>query len=370
MKSNNSIVKLTLLLFIIIFEGCSGSDGAAQGSGGQAPEASINSPQEPEATNNLPKDAFVLLSSHSGETVSESVTSLNGTIVNVESNIYNVLMSLPEYDQHKIASWTRNGAGSNGYTWGLTQNGKIYTVKTTTSHDDSETKWIREINPNSGQVVSECRFNNDSAYGRFTLKGNEVFFFSSIRRDLYGNITSGGNLTKKNCDTGVETSLSSFDKALGGVPYFAGNKLLMVSKISVGNSSYYFIIREVSQSTGVTLKLWHSFYGNLATKFSSESDGIYWATSALRRSGDYNVSVNRISTLKVDLGAEYLFNDTASDSRIALDVEDGKVLLVTKSDQPIYQVFDVNKGTLEQMDVDSRLYSTLVNGNAEFMIAK
>jgi len=360
------ISKVFLILFLFqILTACNSSDEGAEFASGVTPSPNTETVTPPKE-DGFPAGSMLLVSSHSRGTLSESVSAPDGTIISYKTNVYDVIMSLPEYGRNYVAGWTRNGAGASTYIWGFTQNSKLYTVRTTTSHDESDSKTLREIDVRTGMIKSSCSFTTHDAYGGFTLKGGDVYYFSGINRNLYGTITSGGKLKKKNCSTGSERTLTSFEKKGGDKLYFARDKLVTVSRKYVSSTSNDYSIRNIDKTYGYTRQNWFNFSATSAV-FSSGSDGIYWAKIQARRFGGYLVRVYRLTPESVASGPELLFSVNATSTIVNLDVENEKVLLVVKNNGPRYHLYNLENQDLEDLDIDSELYSTLVNGNGEFM---
>ena len=153
----------------------------------------------------LPSGAIALFYRASFGSDTERITVIGGDI-QWETSSKGIIRYIPEIDRFDIIKTISSPSYAKSSIYPITSGGRLYAVRDWGSDWTSKDKHfsIEELDAVSGKTVASIDINAEW----FTISGDDVYYMSEVRTDLFGNPTGGGRLVVKNLATGSESEIS------------------------------------------------------------------------------------------------------------------------------------------------------------------
>ena len=288
---------------------------------------------------------------------------IQGGDVRWNSTSYGVLIYVPDAEHIDIMATTSSKSYSKSYVYGLTVEGRLYSVRAGT---DVSRQTITELDPRTGSALGSCSIYSSDIYGEFAIVGDAVYYRSKMSKDLYGNRSGGGELMAERFPcSGEPTSLQRYGTdANSGRLYGVGGTLIMAARVD--DDTYE--IREINKSTGEIERVVDTVF-NEFWRFFAGSDALYWreasgAGSSVILRHDLSGVAEELVTLPYSPDDMY---------NLGIDEEDGKVLIVFAegiNGPRHFYLYDLAEDSLDDLSIDPSLFSTYTRGNAQFLFVQ
>jgi hypothetical protein len=363
-------------IILCLLSGCSGIDtdidnsvnagtddpATSEDNGSGIPDTADNPPEEP-AEPEIPPGSIALFATLSGGT-QNSFLRVEGGNVNWDTTHYKLLRYISGVNLLHEFGWTSSKSYSKSFIYGITQDGWLYEVKCFT---DSGRKDITRKDPKTGQTIGSFgSITTSDMYGGFTIFGDRLIYRTTISKDLMGNRKSGGNvMVMKFGETTASQVLDYYDENNAGRYLGIGNELITIVTTYEDNATFYDIYRvdPVSMAIG---ELLYSFGSEEYVEFFAGETSLFWSEIIPGSEGVYIVKF----TLS---GSPVYFLELTETDPLLLTVDEsnGKVLITFKDttpESPFYYLADLYTDDIEELDIDPAFFSSLINGNGQFMI--
>ncbi len=299
--------------------------GAADDSPGAAPDtqtrastvtpasdiAPVDAPT-PEPAPDLPSGAIALFYRASFGSGTERLV-FSGGDIQWENNSKGIVRYIPELDRYDVIKTITSPSYAKSSIYPVTVGGRLYAIRDWGSEWTSKDKHfgIEELDPVTGLTIASTDINAEW----FTISGDNIYYMSEVKTDLFGKPSGGGRLMVKNLAAGGGSQIA--DKA-------ERFRAIGDSLISLGESG----VRRHSPTTGVARPiapfdstLLEDIWPHISRIFTGDS-AIYWA--AERTPGMVEV-IALYSNGETKAVAEIEFDPEETD--LVVDEHDGLVLI-------------------------------------------
>ncbi|MEE8473633.1 MAG: hypothetical protein V3S82_10740 [Dehalococcoidia bacterium] len=306
-----------------------------------------------EVKSRIPSGSFAMLATIKMSSISSSLPVAGGK-VRWTSTDYGVMRFVPDVPQLDAMAQTSSKSYSKSYVYPLTASGKLYSVREGTSVSSVN---LSQRDPRTGKVLGGCSFYST----HFAIVGNRVYFISKTTKDLYGKRNGGGHLmtARLPCSGAASKLLKYGAPGNTGTLKGVGGRLLRV--VSKGDDRYQ--IREINPGNGEVASILATVT-NKHRKFFAGTDALYWYEEA----GSDSVFIIRYpltGTPKAIVALPHAADDLYN---IGIDEEEGKVFIVFRDGKPHFYLYDMASASLEDLPIDSSLFSTYRMGNGQFLM--
>ncbi|UCD09543.1 MAG: hypothetical protein JSU79_02570 [Dehalococcoidales bacterium] len=326
------------------------------------PDTTGTTPEEL-AEPEIPEGSIALFATLSGGTQS-SFLRVEGGNVNWDTTHYKLLRYIPEVNLLHEFGWTSSKSYSKSFIYGITQDGWFYEVKCFT---DSGRKDITRKDPKTGQTIGSFgSITTSDMYGGFTICGDRLIYRTTISKDLMGNRKSGGNvMVMKFGGTTASQVLDYYDENNMGRYLGIGSELITIVTTYEDSATFYDIY-SVNPATMALGELLYSFGSEDYVEFFTGETSLFWSEVIPGSEGVYIVKFT-LSESPV-----YFLELTETDPLLlSVDESNGKVLVTFKDntpESPFYYLADMHTDEIEELDIEPAFFSTLINGNGQFLI--
>lgn len=334
----------------------------SEDNGSEIPDTADNPPEEP-AEPEIPPDSIALFATLSGGT-QNSFLRVEGGNVNWDTTHYKLLRYIPGVNMLHEFGWTSSKSYSKSFIYGITQDRWLYEVKCFT---DSGRKDITRKDPKTGQTIGSFgSITTSDMYDGFTIYGDRLIYRTKISKDLMGNRKSGGNvMIMKFGETTASRVLDYYDENNTGWYLGIGSELISIVTTYEDNATFYDIYR-VDPATISLGELLYSFGSEEYVDFFAGETSLFWSEVIPGSEGVYIVKFT-LSESPV-----YFLELTETDPvLLTVDESDGKVLVTFKDntpESPFYYLADMYTDEIEELDIEPAFFSSLINGNGQFLI--
>lgn len=324
-------------------------------------EPTTSTPRETPAL--IPPQRIALFATISGGVKRETFKRIGGSI-SWDSTHYKFLRYIPEADMLDEFGWTTSQSYAKSYIYGFTTGNWVYVVRRSS---DTGTNDITRMNPRTGEVAG--RFPSITVTGNwkfaFTVLGDRLVYRTKIGEDLFGNRRGGGNVMAVEIEGSPVKLLDYADPNNKGSYYAIGEDLITIVTSYEGNLNVYDIYGVNPQTLAVG-DLLFTYASRDIIDFHEGETALYWS--------EKDDATGDISIIKFPLSGQpehYLTISENNPHLWSIDESQGKLLVVYTDDtpeSPFYVLVDLVTGKIEDLDVDPAFYSTLVNGNGQFLV--
>ncbi|MCH7739838.1 MAG: hypothetical protein IIC93_06805 [Chloroflexi bacterium] len=216
----------------------------------------------------LPSGAIALFYRVSFGSDTERITVIGGDI-RWETSSKGIVRYIPEIDRYDVIKTISSPSYAKSSIYPITVGGRLYAIRDWGSEWTSKDKHfgIEELDPVTGRTIASAEIYAEW----FTISGDDIYYMSEVRTDLFGNATGGGRLMVKNLATGGGSQIADKAerfRAIGG------------SLISLDDSG----VSRHSATTGIArpiatfdYSLIENIWPHIGRIFTGDS-AIYWAT--------------------------------------------------------------------------------------------
>ncbi|MBN2074219.1 MAG: hypothetical protein JW762_01580 [Dehalococcoidales bacterium] len=334
----------------------------SEDNGSEIPDTADNPPEEP-AEPEIPPDSIALFATLSGGT-QNSFLRVEGGNVNWDTTHYKLLRYIPGVNMLHEFGWTSSKSYSKSFIYGITQDRWLYEVKCFT---DSGRKDITRKDPKTGQTIGSFgSITTSDMYDGFTIYGDRLIYRTKISKNLMGNRKSGGNvMVMKFGETTASQVLDYYDENNTGWYLGIGSELISIVTTYEDNATFYDIYR-VDPATISLGELLYSFGSEEYVDFFAGETSLFWSEVIPGSEGVYIVKFT-LSESPV-----YFLELTETDPLLlTVDESNGKVLITFKDntpESPFYYLADMYTDEIEELDIEPAFFSSLINGNGQFLI--
>ena len=273
----------------------------------------------PEPPPELPSGAIALFYRVSFGSDTERITVIGGDI-RWETSSKGIVRYIPEIDRYDIIKTISSPSYAKSSIYPITVGGRLYAIRDWGSEWTSKDTHfgIEELDPVTGRTLASTDINAEW----FTISGDDIYYMSEVRTDLFGKPTGGGRLMVKNLATGGGSQIADEAerfRAIGG------------SLISFGDSG----VSRHSATTGIgrpiapfDSALLADIWPHVGRIFTGDS-AIYWA---IERGPGVVVVIALYSNGETKAVAEIEFDPDETD--LVVDGQDGLVLIGAISSPP------------------------------------
>jgi len=320
-------------------------------------------PTEGPAEPKIPRGSIALFATLSGGT-QNSFLRVEGGNVNWDTTHYKLLRYIPGVNTLQEFGWTSSKSYSKSFIYGITQDGWLYEVKCFT---DSGRKDITRKDPITGQTIGSFGpVTTSDMYGGFTIYGDRLIYRTKISKDLLGNRKSGGDVMVVQLgETAASQVLDYYDENNVGKYLGIGSELIAIETNYEDNATFYDIYR-VDPETMALGELLYSFGSEEYVEFFTGETSLFWSEVIPGSEGVYIVKF----TLS-ESPVYFLELIETEPSLLTVDESNGKVLITFKDstpESPFYYLADMYTDEIEELDIEPAFFSTLKNGNGQFLI--
>ncbi len=221
----------------------------------------------PEPAAELPSGAIALFYRASFSSGTERLV-FSGGDIKWENNSKGIVRYIPQLDRYDIIKTISSPSYAKSSIYPITVGGRLYAIRDWGSEWTSKDKHfgIEELDPVTGLTVASTDINAEW----FTISGDDIYYMSEVRTDLFGKPSGGGRLMMKSLATGGGSQIADEAdrlRAIGG------------SLISFGDSG----VSRHSATTGIgrPIALFDSglledIWPHIGRIFTGDS-AVYWA---------------------------------------------------------------------------------------------
>jgi hypothetical protein len=269
-------------------------------------------PNADEIGEDLPSGAIALFYRASFGSDTERITVIGGDI-RWETSSKGIVRYIPELDRYDVIKTISSPSYAKSSIYPVTVGGRLYAIRDWGSEWTSKDKHfgIEELDPVTGRTIASADINAEW----FTISGDDIYYKSEVRTDLFGKPSGGGHLMVKTLGAGGESQIA--DKAQRFRAF--GNSLISLGESGISrHSPTTGIARPIAPFDSALLE---DIWPHIGRIFTGDS-AIYWA--ARRGSGVANV-IALYPNGETRAVAEIEFDPEESD--LVVDEHDGLVLI-------------------------------------------
>ena len=251
-----------------------------------------------------------------------------------------VIRYIPVAEKFDVMSTTSSTSYSKSSIKPFTMNGKLFSI---TSR--STVTSIYELNPKTAETITHTSVQANNV----VIVGDYAYYRKKIGTDLYGKRTGGGQLMRQSLNGGIaEEVLSYEDKSNKGVLYGVGD-ILVTLAYDIETDTYSVRSHDNNGNVKKTI-----ISGIPRTEFTTTVAG----DDALYRVVKMSNKIFQIHRFPLEgestAMAEVELDNT--EKGIAIDAEDGKVMIATYGDNSKVNdvsLYSIDRGNVEQLEIES-----------------